>query len=219
MRQTWWIPALLVVVLLVPFTARAADQCGDADGNGAVTVTDGVQVLRAAAGLESSCTLVRCDLDANGSVSVTDGVNVLRAAAGLAVNLGCPAPASGCSTATVTVALAVPQPIGAASMTLAYPADAVTLPGSGDEAAARVTVLTTASLLNGGSPNDRDDRVEFGLVALDGVDSGDLLSVRFDCVGAAPTGADFACTLDSVFAPDGTTPVAGATCAVRVATE
>jgi cysteine-rich repeat protein len=57
--------------------------CGDADGNGTTSVSDGVQVLRAAAGLDSVCTLARCDVDGNGAVGVTDGVQVLRAAAGL----------------------------------------------------------------------------------------------------------------------------------------
>ena len=57
--------------------------CGDADGSGAVTVTDGVQVLRQAAGLSSACTLAVCDVDHSGTTTVADGVNALRAAAGL----------------------------------------------------------------------------------------------------------------------------------------
>ena len=66
------------------------DVCGDADGNGSVTVSDGVQVLRAAAELSSSCTLARCDVDGNGAISVSDGVNVLRAAADLPFTPNCP---------------------------------------------------------------------------------------------------------------------------------
>ena len=50
-----------------------------------------MNVLRAAAGLTSSCTqLAVCDVDGSGTMSVTDGVNVLRAAAGLSANLTCP---------------------------------------------------------------------------------------------------------------------------------
>lgn len=64
--------------------------CGDADLSGSVTVTDGVQTLRAAADLSSSCTPARCDVDGSGTVSVTDGVNVLRAAAGLSFTANCP---------------------------------------------------------------------------------------------------------------------------------
>lgn len=64
--------------------------CGDADLSGTVTVTDGVQTLRTAAGLSSACDPSRCDVDGNGTVSVTDGVNVLRIAAGLPVSTDCP---------------------------------------------------------------------------------------------------------------------------------
>ena len=64
--------------------------CGDADQSGAITVTDGVQTLRAAAELSSSCTPGRCDLDGSGSISVSDGVNVLRGAAGLGFTANCP---------------------------------------------------------------------------------------------------------------------------------
>lgn len=75
-----------------PAACAAEPACGDADGNGAVNVTDGVNVLRSAAGLASACDEpAPCDVDGNGSVSVTDGVNVLRAAAGLGSNLTCPA--------------------------------------------------------------------------------------------------------------------------------
>ena len=63
--------------------------CGDADGSGAVTVTDGVQTLRAAAGLSSPCTLATCDVNGSGTVTVTDGVAVLRGAAGLPLGGTC----------------------------------------------------------------------------------------------------------------------------------
>jgi hypothetical protein len=64
--------------------------CGDPDASGAVTVTDGVQILSAAADLDSDCTNAICDVDDSGSVTVTDGVLVLRAAAGLGTDLVCP---------------------------------------------------------------------------------------------------------------------------------
>ena len=63
--------------------------CGDADGNTILTVTDGVQVLRAAADLPSSCLADFCDTDGDGATGVTDGVLTLRAAAALAVDLRC----------------------------------------------------------------------------------------------------------------------------------
>ena len=212
-------PAMVAALLLAAVPALAADRCGDADGSGAVTVTDGVQILRAAAGLASSCTPARCDLDDSGSISVTDGVNVLRAAAGLPVNLACPGATPTCTAATVTVALEVPAQIGAATLTLDYPERVVDLPGSGDAAAARVTIVTSASLLNDGSPNDHDDDVTFVLIASAGVGSGDLLRVRFDCLGAVPTAPQFDCVLSDATAPDGLTPVEGGTCLLTVARE
>lgn len=68
-----------------------APACGDPDGSGSVTVSDGVNVLRAAAGLSSTCgAAAACDVDGSGAMTVTDGVNVLRAAAGLSAGLACP---------------------------------------------------------------------------------------------------------------------------------
>lgn len=64
--------------------------CGDADGSGAVAVTDGVQALREAAGLDSACAGTVCDVDGDGAVTVSDGVRILRAAAGLSADLACP---------------------------------------------------------------------------------------------------------------------------------
>lgn len=69
--------------------ASTAAICGDADGNGDVSVTDGVIVLRAAAGLPASCTAA-CDVDGDGSLTVTDGVNVLRKSAALPSAENCP---------------------------------------------------------------------------------------------------------------------------------
>lgn len=75
--------------VLVRYLGSRRD-CGDADGNTEVSVSDGVQVLRAAADLPSSCLPDFCDLDANGAVTVSDGVQTLRAAAGLPVDTRCP---------------------------------------------------------------------------------------------------------------------------------
>ena len=74
----------------VTVAASGGELCGDADANGSVTVTDGVQTLRAAAALPTVCAPARCDVDGNGTVSVSDGVNVLRGAAGLSFPSDCP---------------------------------------------------------------------------------------------------------------------------------
>jgi hypothetical protein len=81
--------AALAAAAVVGTAAVALAVCGDANGDGNVTVSDGVQTLRAAAGLSSACGQ-DCDVDGSGSVTVSDGVNVLRKAAGLAVVEACP---------------------------------------------------------------------------------------------------------------------------------
>lgn len=91
MRSPLWKYSLILSCVLAVLSGRAeAQECGDADGNGAVSVTDGVQTLRAAADLSSSCTLDACDVDGSGGITVTDGVNVLRKAAGLPITEKCP---------------------------------------------------------------------------------------------------------------------------------
>jgi hypothetical protein len=81
---------VVMAAFLVGFgvTPAFAQNCGDADANGDVTVSDGVQALRAAAELSSVCDAA-CDVDGNGTVTVSDGVNILRKAAGLSVNEAC----------------------------------------------------------------------------------------------------------------------------------
>ena len=83
--------AALVLGAVVLFSGgtAGAEVCGDADGSGAVSITDGVRALRAAAGLADGCATAICDVDGSGTVSVTDGVRVLRAAAGLDGALVC----------------------------------------------------------------------------------------------------------------------------------
>ena len=83
--------ALLGLGIATVAAPAAAQVCGDADQNGTVTVTDGVQTLRAAAALDSTCTDAVCDVDGSGAITVTDGVEVLRLAAGISVDVRCPA--------------------------------------------------------------------------------------------------------------------------------
>lgn len=91
MHSPLWKYAIAAGCLLALTSVTAEAQvCGDADGNGSVSVTDGVQALRQAAGLSSSCGTGQCDVDGNGTVSVTDGVNILRKAASLPITENCP---------------------------------------------------------------------------------------------------------------------------------
>jgi hypothetical protein len=90
MSSPLWKYSAAVAGLLVAMSVTAEAQvCGDADGNDKVTVTDGVQVLRKAADLSSSCGATLCDVDGNGKVTVTDGVQVLRKAADLPITGTC----------------------------------------------------------------------------------------------------------------------------------
>ncbi|MEO6026442.1 MAG: hypothetical protein ABIR79_06210 [Candidatus Binatia bacterium] len=74
------------------FEGDRTQDCGDSDADGAVSVSDGVATLRAAADLPSSCERFVCDVDGSGTVSVPDGVNVLRAAADLPARMDCGIP-------------------------------------------------------------------------------------------------------------------------------
>ena len=71
-----------------------AQQCGDVDGSGTLTDTDGVNVFRQATGLSSSCAndTTLCDVDGDGTVTQADGLAVLRAAGGLPISFLCPSP-------------------------------------------------------------------------------------------------------------------------------
>lgn len=88
--------AAIVVAVVAGAAVAATQRCGDADGSGVVSVSDGVLALQAAAGIAGRCETALCDLDGNGVVSVSDGVNVLRLAAGLPTFTACPlVPAAG----------------------------------------------------------------------------------------------------------------------------
>ncbi len=90
MSPVWKHSVVTLAALLALSGSASAQVCGDADNNGQVSVTDGVQALRAAAGLPSSCTLGTCDVDGSSSITVTDGVNILRKAAALPITENCP---------------------------------------------------------------------------------------------------------------------------------
>ena len=94
-RKLTIVVTVLSLWLVSAVAPVAAQVCGDADGSGTVTVTDGVVTLRAAAGLETACTPATCDVDGNGAVTVTDGVNVLRQAAELPAFNACPGGSTG----------------------------------------------------------------------------------------------------------------------------
>ncbi len=80
---------IAMLVVLVNASGAQAQICGDVDGVAGVSVSDGVNVLRAAAGLTSPCSGSLCDIDGSGTVSVSDGVATLRIAACLPSEVSC----------------------------------------------------------------------------------------------------------------------------------
>jgi hypothetical protein len=84
-----WNGLAVVMLLLGGSGLSSAQTCGDPDGSGAITVTDGVQALRAAAELDSSCSPATCDVNTSGAITVTDGILILRLAAGLSAEGAC----------------------------------------------------------------------------------------------------------------------------------
>ena len=83
------VPAL-GVALTVATAAYGQLICGDANGNGTVDISDGVQVLRAAAFLSNVCTPEACNVNGVGQIDVADGVLVLRKAVSLPITESCP---------------------------------------------------------------------------------------------------------------------------------
>jgi hypothetical protein len=130
------------------------------------------------------------------------------------------APAA-CTSDTVTIDLTASQAVGAATLLLDYPQNAVDLPGSGDDVTVkqRITVLTSASLFANGEPNDQDDRLRFTLISVDGIPAGPLFAVRFDCLGSPPAARAFTCTVSDAVAADGVTPVPDAACTLHLRSE
>lgn len=86
---------LIVIGLLLLISMHSfANERGDIDGNGTITVTDGVLALRCAAGLDIpySC-FPDADINNDGNTTVTDGVLILRRASGLDEPTPIPTPA------------------------------------------------------------------------------------------------------------------------------
>lgn len=64
-------------------------ECGDANGNGTISVSDAVVVLRNVVS-SGSCYLRTCDLDGSHAIRISDALNDLRIVVGLPAPLDCP---------------------------------------------------------------------------------------------------------------------------------
>lgn len=83
-----WVASDLDALYATPGTT-APSECGDATGDGDVTATDALAVLRAAVGA-GNCRDCACDTNGDTSVTATDALVVLRLAVGLPVTPACP---------------------------------------------------------------------------------------------------------------------------------
>ena len=129
---------------------------------------------------------------------------------------GC-TPISG-SVRGATVNWNAPVSVGSLTVVLDYPEGKVSIPGSGNSVLSGIIF----GFPTGTSPqvNDLDYTMREVVVKATAITPrpGQLFKVNFeDCEGATPPAAtDFTCTVATAFAPDGSTPVAGATCSVTV---
>jgi cysteine-rich repeat protein len=167
----------------------------------------------------STCRSARCgDGVVRTGVEQCDGSDAPCAGGNVcAADCVCRPPGDACTTTVVTVRLATPAPLGSGTLVVDYPETAVAIPGSGNAASvrARVAVLTSTPLFSGGAPNDQDDRILFTLFASEGLASGPLLAVTFDCLGTPPLPAAFTCGVSEASTP-GLTPIVGASCTLTV---
>ncbi len=126
-------------------------------------------------------------------------------------------PISG-SVRGATVNWNAPTSVGSMTVLVDYPEGKVSIPGSGGSIPAGI--LT--GFPSGTSPqaNDLDYALREVVVKATAITPrpGQLFKINFeDCTGATPPVAgDFTCTVVTAFAPDGITPVSGATCSVTV---
>ncbi len=194
--------------------------CGDGVTEGDEECDDGNVVDEDAC--LSNCRVASCgDGVIHGGVEECDGSDDSCAADDLcAADCFCGPPDDVCTATVVTVALDTPEILGSATLVLDYPEGSSDIPGSGADPSVRnrVDVLTSASLFSGGSPNDEDDQIVFALFSTDGVETGSLLAVTFDCLGAPPSPAAFTCAIEDA-STLGLAPIAGVTCSLEVVNE
>jgi cysteine-rich repeat protein len=124
------------------------------------------------------------------------------------------------ATRDVTVSWDAPGPVVALTVLVDYPEGKVALPADSDRLAAALSGLPP------GTSEQHHVLGTLGFALREVVVKatpitprpGPLFHVRFlDCKDAQPpTAVDFSCTVRQAFAPDATTPVAGATCSVTV---
>ncbi len=99
--------------------------CGDASGNRTLSVTDGLEIMRASIGVNPHCPFSECDVNGDGNVSVVDAAKVVHAAVGEPLDLDC----------GLAVSLVVESDVAAGTVDLAvdYSATGSAFVGDGQE--------------------------------------------------------------------------------------
>jgi hypothetical protein len=169
-RRAWIAGGFVLTVVVFAVTGAFAQTCGDPDGSGSVSVSDGVNVLRQAAALSSTCaaSVSLCDVDGNGSVTVTDGVIILRSAAGLNATLSCPGVAQAAAAVIGEVQELLEIGIGF-------------IPGSGSGSATRsaATAGCDSGTVDSGPSVTVFDQCRFGQLLFDGSVAASESSIGF----------------------------------------
>lgn len=201
-------PLLGVVITLGLATTPAAfgQACvGDCDGSESVTVDEIVTMVNIALGQGNIEVCVAGDPSGDGTVTVDE----ILQAVNNALN-GCTMGGE-CTTATVTVSLdfdpLTVTDLAGVTVDLDYPVDAVSMPGSGNDASVfeRVMDITGVSGFFDVSDNDSnsdsvDDRLRSSVVVVGAtISPGGFEVAQFDCEPGAtlPDAAEFICSVDA----------------------
>ncbi len=189
---------------------RLPDVCGDANGDGLVTVTDSRRILRRGVGLYVACPMATCDMDSSHAVTAGDAQMALGKAVGLAV-------AERCSLGTGPIVFWTDdrRSFGALQFEVDYSASGGEFPGTGNTIDCDMPfgelpdfdhppdVDPTAPIAFG-AVNDEDStkRLVVALISAEGLQGPiDLMRCRFELPEGA-SGGRFKIRVNDATAPD-----------------
>jgi cysteine-rich repeat protein len=169
---------------------NAPELCGDATGDGRLSVIDAWSILTASIGIADNCGMGVCDVDANNALNSTDALLALRAAVGVGLlHLQC--------EPTVAFTIEGANKLTSVDFTVDYSNADVSF----DVGAGGVTCLASRPRLTSGVTVKNDPSAQHLSVAVDfsqAVD-GDLNTVecRFETADGFPFPAQFSISLDN----------------------
>jgi cysteine-rich repeat protein len=167
----------------------APEVCGDANGDGRLSVVDAWSILTASIGIADACGMGVCDVDASNDVNSTDALLALRAAVGVGLlSLTC--------EPTVAFNVEGANKLTSADFTVDYSDTNVSF----DVDAGGVSCLPTRPRLTAGLTVENDPSTGRMSVAVDFAEpvDGDLnvVECRFETTEGWPIPAEFAVSLD-----------------------